>query len=373
MPYTAKALDPKQRLIDAYESSATGKGKYKQEEFQTKDQLIDAFLKDNSDKLRDIGRGKVKMHDPNDPNVLKLNITKTDVTRSSITDSTIAGRVDYIGEVDRVNPSISSMFDLIPVSSDWNRVVRYLDQTSITRGANAIAEGAVFPESGFTWTETKLELQKIADSIPVVKEVFLDMSAIRRDISRLLDINIQLKEDDLYWDGDGVATKITGMYTKAPTFSAGTYANAFTGVTIWDLLVVMRTSIMKNKIFTPDVAVINPDDALKFKIQKGSDSHYILPQILKEKGLDGMTIIESSQVTANTLAIGDSRYGTNFEFGLQIAMGYVGTGFTDDVLTIAASKWSNLLIREVEKNAFLKCTNITTALAALDSGVADVV
>jgi hypothetical protein len=339
-------------------------------EAATKEELIDQWLKQNIFHLHKIGTGELFPRDPDDCDTLKL-VIKTTVSTASIADNTIAYREGLVGDVSYLSPSIAALFNTVQIDSAVNRgrVVRYMDQKTITRAAAATNEGIQAPESSVDWEEKILFLERVADSIPITREAFLDIDIVRQDIMRLLDINIQLIEDQYMWNSDGIATKIKGLFFKAPVFAAGVYAETIPEANLFDLLSIMRATVMKSRRFTPDFALINPEDAVKFKLKK-VNGLYVLPQMLKEnRALDGMAVVESSQVAVNTLAIGDSRYGSAYEYETEIAAGYSGDGFKTDTLTIRAIKYTNLLIRDVDVNAFLKVNDINAALASLDPAV----
>jgi hypothetical protein len=80
----------------------------------------------------------------------------------------------------------------------------------------------------------------------------------------------------------------------------------------------------------------------------------------------GLAIVEDNNLLDNTLVVGDGRYGTIYEKGgVVLSEGYSGTQFVGDMKTIKARVRMLFLIRNVDKTGFLKCTNITTALATL--------
>ena len=82
----------------------------------------------------------------------------------------------------------------------------------------------------------------------------------------------------------------------------------------------------------------------------------------------GMRIIASGQVTANTMVVGDFRYGTIYDLeDFTIEMGWVNDQFIKNCFTILAEQRLALLIRTGDETAFRKVTNITTALADLET------
>ena len=73
-------------------------------------------------------------------------------------------------------------------------------------------------------------------------------------------------------------------------------------------------------------------------------------------------------VTANTMVMGDSRYGRIYEaVGLQLSRGTVGTQFVEDEETLKVRKRLLFLIREVDKTGFAQVADIDAALVTLAS------
>ena len=300
-----------------------------------------------------------------------IEARKTQVTRASVSNNTMAYRLPGVGQLAYMGTVMSGLFNHVQLADGFNGVIRYFDQNAITRGADVVAEGATKPESEITWIERLASVKKIADSIPVTKEAFRDVSFIRSEIERLLDINLALKEDFQIYRGDGTGENITGLYTTAPTFDAGGYAgDKFADANLYDLLAVLRVVIVDNaqSKYMPNFVLMNPKTILKYKLAKGTDGHYVLPPFITSNGqvIDGMSVVESSQVVANTLALGDSRFGTIYDLeGVTVEMGYINDQFVKNAMTILAEKREMLLIRNVDASGFLKVTDIDAAIAAI--------
>lgn len=266
---------------------------------------------------------------------------------------------------------MSGLFRHVQVSPNSNGVIRYVDQSSVTRNADFKAESAVKPESALAWTERSMLLEKVADSIPVTKEAFNDVNFIASEIDRLLNINLALKVDEALWDGDGNTPNIKGVYTSAGTFN---YA-AYTGpgaydATLYDLVAIMRVEVMNNRQskYMPNYVIMNPVDILRYKLSKGSDGHYVLPPFITANGavIDGCAVVESSQVTEGTLVVGDFRFGTIYDLeGVTVEVGFVDDQFIQNTKTILAEQRLGLLIRTVDETGFLKCANIGAAINAV--------
>jgi HK97 family phage major capsid protein len=297
-------------------------------------------------------------------------VNKTLVQRSAVSGSTIATRLSEIGQLPFLEPVISNLFRSVSVGEGTGAVIRYIDQNAITRGADTVAETAQKPESVINWIERTLPLEVIADSIPVTKQAWADFDFVQSEVQRLLDTNIVLKEDEQLWDGDGTPPNLKGVYTSASAFTPTPYINITTVDNIYDLIAFVRTAIMtgKQSKYMPTDVVLNPIDVLRYKLAKGTDGHYLFPPFVSGNGtiIDNMRIHESSQVTANTMLVGDFRYGTKYTLGgVTVEMGHIDDQFVKNTFTILAEKRVGLLVRNVDADAFLKVTNITSAINTL--------
>lgn len=338
------------------------------EEGEKNGKSVEQMIHEKKDDIKKLASGEARN--------FKMHLSKkTLVQRTAVAGTTMAMRLPGVGEIPYQSTIISGLFRHAGVSPSSNGIIRYMDQENIVRNADSVAEGAQKPESEINWIEKTLSLEKIADSIPVTMEAFKDVSFIESEVRRLLDVNLDLKEDQLLWSGTGVAPQIKGVFTSALLFDPAAYAASPGAVTtqdatIYDLLAVLRVEIVNGKQskYMPTAVVMNPRDILRYKLAKATDGHYVLPPFIAANGavIDGMRVAESSQVTPNTLLIGDFRYGTIYDLdGVTVEMGWVNDQFIKNQMTILAEKREGLLIREVDVDAFLKVDDIDAAVNAV--------
>lgn len=300
-------------------------------------------------------------------------VNKTLVQRTAITDSTLAYRIPGIGVLPVQEPILSTLFRHVTVGPNSGGFVAWIDQDAVTRGANTVAEGATKPESAITWIERTARIEKIADSIPVTKEAWNDIAFIRSEIENLLNLNISLKVDQQLWAGNGTTPNLTGIYTYAPTYAGTTFDDAVDEANLSDLAAILAADIAanKNRKYQANTIVINPVDALRLKLIKTAEGVYINSPFLQGGTINGLRVVESNQVTANTMLVGDFRYGTIYDLeGFNIEMGWVNDQFIKNQMTILAEQRLMLLVKNVDLDAFRKVTNITTALAAIEKPAA---
>jgi hypothetical protein len=300
-------------------------------------------------------------------------VLKATVTRASIANNAHAVDLTNIGQLGFRKLSAYDIFPKISVpEGNHNGTIRYVDwdAATIVRAAAMRAENTAFPESTAAFQTYTIPLQKIGDTLPVTEEFFEDEQLAASELEMFLRTNVEIVRDTQLVTGDGTGTNLTGVYPAAPTYTAA--ASGITDASIYDLLVKMKTSITSvyGSKYTPNFAFMNSTDIDKYKLKKDLNNNYVMPPFVSENGqmIDGITIIENNAITANTLVLGDNRYGRIYEMGgVSITNAPINAQFTSDLTTLKVRQRMLLLIRQVDKTGFLKCTSISAALTTLAS------
>ena len=364
-PGAIKAIaDQLKAVLEIQQAQGEAMRKFQGENVTTGKTIKD-MVHEKADAIRGIAKGG--------PNV-KIEVNKTIVTRSLVAGSTLGMRLTDVSPLAYPNTVMSSLFRHAQVSPNSGGVIRYMDQAAVTRNAAWVAEGAQKPESAISWIERLLPIEKVADSIPVTKEAWNDIAFIESEIRRLLEVNLALKIDDSLYDGTGVTPIIKGVYTSAPAFVTTAYADSVEGANLFDLILVVAADIAANagSKYAPDTVLLNPINMLGLNIAKDSGGRYLLPPFANLQGnaqsIGGLKIVGSAQVTPNTMVVGDFRFGTIYDLeDFTIEMGWINDQFIKNCFTILAEQRLALLIRTGDEPAFRKVTNITTALADLET------
>ena len=296
--------------------------------------------------------------------------TKTNVLRSSVTDHTLAFRLSDIGHEAYQGTVIAQQFRQASIGANNNGTIRYVDEATVTRNAATRAEAAAYPESAIVWQEYNLPIEKMADSIPFSYEMMNDVDFVQSELRRLLEVNMAILEDNQVYDGDGVTPNLKGVYTSATAFTDTT--PKLQNTSIYDLINILKTKISNGKEskYIANKVLMNPADVLTMMSTKDANDNYVQPPFVTSPAgnmiVNGVEVIETPSVTANTLLIGDFRWGTYYTSDVfEIEMGWVNDQFTKDLMTMKARKRAALLVRTIDATAFYKVADITTALANL--------
>lgn len=294
---------------------------------------------------------------------------KANTLRASIADNTEAVRLNTIGQLGVKRRALYDFFTKIPVGDgNHNGTISYIDwdEATIARAAAIVAEGAAFPESTAAFAEYTKKLQKIGDTLPVSEEFGEDEVLAAAELRNFLNVNVATIIDNKIAVGAGGASDIEGLYTASPTYTP--VASGITDANIKDLVRKMRTAIVKTRgsKYQPDFVAANSDTIDRYFLKKDANNNYMFDS---ETGMiAGLNVVEDNNLADNTLVVGDGRFGRIYEkSGVVLSEGMSGTQFVTDMKTIKARARLLFLIREADKTGFLKCTNITTALATLAS------
>lgn len=296
---------------------------------------------------------------------------KTDVLTSSITTDKAGFMIPGFNPAAYAGTKLRTVFPRVSVGADAHNQIFYTDQTTTTRNADVKGEGGGAPESAIAWTGRVLNLMEIKDSIPVSRKAMNHISQLEATIKDFIMTNLMLKENTQLWSGDGSAPDMTGVYTTATAFNAGTYSGVtVVDATLNDLIAVLRVQIANGKEskYMPTHVIMNPADILRMKLAKGTDGHYVIPPFTTEGGMvvDSVIVVEDAVVTANTLVIGDFRHAKVY-MGEDITLewGYTDTQFVEGLITLYGHMDEALLIKTIDAGAFLKVTDIDAAITAI--------
>lgn len=316
-------------------------------------------LEENKEQLKDIlggRRGEIEI--------------KALTNRASISGNTNAYVLPTIGQL---GVKARALYDVLPKiqisnSSNDNGVIKYhdWDEATTVRASAMVAEGATFPESTAKFIERTISIRKIGDTLPVTEEFGEDSALASAELERFIDINVNAKVDDQLINGTGTGENLAGLLVSAPDYTP--VASGISGANIKDLVRKMRTAIVKTRgsKYSPDIVVMNSDTFDRYYLAKDSQNQYLFDPVNGTIG--GLAVVEDNNMPDNQLVVGDRRFATIYEKGgVVLSEGMVGNQFTSDSKTIKARKRMALLIREVDKTAFLHCTNVTTALTSLSS------
>jgi len=266
---------------------------------------------------------------------------------------------------------IIDLFRRVNVSTEY---VKYREQNAVTRDAKVVVACATSTsDTKTTWVNRTVQIQKIRDFVDICIDMIDDYSFVASEVEQLVNESVKLKEEAEILLGSGNILSIDGI---ASEFDAANVLAPFTGA-FQSATLAELTAAMKAQIFTfgqenswdADTIVMNYNDFVKFMHQKNSEGDYLLPNfVMAGDGiLNGMKIVTSPLVTANTLYVFDSTKGEILDRqGATLEMSYENNdNFEHEIVTLKVVERLQFHVAQINQDAFMKCTDIATALTAI--------
>ena len=307
--------------------------------------------------------------------------TSTDiVTRSDWAMWHEGGRV---GQIPVRRPFMKDLFRNVASTTEF---IKYVDQDTVVRDAKNVALcGAINPTTKVTFKTYSIQVQKIKDFVDVCLDMMNDYAFVQGEIENLLNTSLQLKIDNDLLLGSGIAPILNGVKAQASTFSAvnadptADYSLSVVAPNIIDLVSICGAQIKafgKNNLWFPNAVLMNPRDVQMIKALKDGLNNYIKGNTLVSSlfqdtngkyYIDGMLLIENPLVPQNEFYIADFTRGTvHTRPGVGIEFSYENNAnFETDTVTVKVYERLNLLIRNVDKNAFMHVADIAAGLVAI--------
>lgn len=297
--------------------------------------------------------------------------TRKAVTAASITNNTNAYRIEGVGQLQRGIPFVADLLPRVVLGANTGGTVRWIEQSSITNNAAAVAEGSKSTESVATWEEKSLAGKRIKDHIKVSIDQIKDEAYMIGEVTQLVNNNMRLAEDNALINDDGLNNNIKGLLTYATEFAtAGISIKAANFV---DLVGKCKTQIAVNTKggAMPTNFIANPTDVDVVRYLKNDFDMPIYPnwQLGGAVSFGGMTLAENALMTTNKLIVGDMSKATLYVFDeLVVELIQVDDDALLGLVTVNAYIRENLVVKSVYSDAIVKVSDISAAITAITAG-----
>ena len=271
----------------------------------------------------------------------------------------------------RSETRITDLFRKTNVDTEY---IKYREQKSVTRDAGVVVNCATNnTDTTVEWQTKTVQIAKVRDYVDVCIDMMEDYSFVTSEIENLVSSSIRLKADSAVLTG---TTDIVSIDSIASTFDPANvlapFTNAFTSATLAELTGAMKAQIYtfgQEMAYDADTIIMNYNDWVKFMHQKNANGDYLLPNFVAsgDSVLNGMRVITSPLVSPNSLYVMDSRKGQILDRqGVTVEFSYENNdNFEHEIVTVKALQRIQFFVPLVHQDAFMKCTDIATALTAI--------
>ncbi len=192
--------------------------------------------------------------------------------------------------------------DLIPQDITENSIVKYMEETTYTNNAAAVAEGGSIPEAALAYTQQSSLVEKIATWLPVTLEQLEDVPSLRGLIDYRLSYMLQLKEEDQLLAGNGTAPNLQGFLTKT-----GILTQARGTDSIQDCMYKAISLIRNSGFAEPSAVVMHPADWQAVRLATTTTGEYLFG-VTTEAGVEriwGKPVVITPAQTQGVALVGD--------------------------------------------------------------------
>lgn len=118
---------------------------------------------------------------------------------------------------------------------------------------------------------------------------------------------------------------------------------------------------------------MNPSDFFKMKKTKGTDGQYLfVKDVNGSYTINGLNVVRTSKVTANTMLVGDStKCQLWWKRTQELKISQMnGTDFVDDVYTAVMFMRAQVVVEAADKTALIYVSDIADAIGKINSPAA---
>lgn len=271
----------------------------------------------------------------------------------------------------RSETRITDLFRKTNVDTEY---IKYREQKSVTRDAGVVVNCATNnTDTTVVWQTKTVQIAKVRDYVDVCIDMMDDYSFVTSEIENLVSSSIRLKADSAVLQGTSDIVSIDSISSIFdPANVLAPFTGAFTSATLAELTGAMKAQIYtfgQEMAYDADTIIMNYNDWVKFMHQKNANGDYLLPNFVAsgDSVLNGMRVITSPLVSPNSLYVMDSRKGQILDRqGVTVDFSYENNdNFEHEIVTVKALQRIQFFVPLVHQDAFMKCTDIATALTAL--------
>ena len=280
-----------------------------------------------------------------------------------------------ITDIPKKQTNFINLFRRVPFNGEF---YKYAEQETVVRDAQNVAVcSPVTSNTKETIVSKNIVTKKIKDVIKFCSDYANDYPFVEGRLRTLINDSVLFKADTDVLLGDGTGDNMSGIDSYASEFDASN-ADAPIGATInnanyIDLILAMQAQIYtlgQENGYAPNTVILNYLDWFSLVLSsKDADANYLDYRNVNmgTAQINGMTVITSPDVPANTCYVLDSTKGEmiiNQNYELSMAFENA-TDWESDLVAMKGSIRANLLVETPNVNAFMKCSDVAAGIESI--------
>lgn len=270
-------------------------------------------------------------------------------TSSSIDDNGSAGAAQRLGDgpVYTIQRGTPFVLQFVSVGNTTASALVWFDETQAEGDFAITAEGAIKPLKQYLFARNTATYQKAAGRTTITDEFINDYPRIVSTIKQLMAIDCRNAMN---------AAVLADMVSNAGSYAYNGLDDAIDNP---DDFAAIGAAIaqLQSLYHTPNVLVLNPADAWRLRLTKGSDGHYVMaPFTWNGQTYEFGQVIIDPGVTAGNFFIGDgTAYHVDLKGDIIVRIGYAATtlDFEKNQQTIIVEQYYYNYISTARKPAFI--------------------
>jgi len=262
------------------------------------------------------------------------------------------------------------LLDIAVGGSISTNQVKWTYQDGEEGTAGQTGEGVLKNQIDFNIELGQEDVVKTTAFIRVTDEMLEDIELMASHVSTELQKKILLAVETGMYSGAGTGSTLHGVQTIAGPWSAGAFATSINEANTVDVLRVAQNQILLADHEGATHILMNPQEVTDLMLTKATDGQYV-PPVSNVGGtllLDGMVIIPTTLVTANTALIGDfSKFFYLQRSPLSIEVGLNGNDWRENFRTVRAEWRGVSFVKHPDRTAFVYVSSISAAKTALET------
>jgi len=261
--------------------------------------------------------------------------------------TTTAGYTPYVPPDMRVVLSAQRRImvtDLMPNVDVNSQFVAFVQETTFTNNAAAVAEGATKPESALVYTRVTAQMGKVATTLPVTREQLMFVNAMEALLKNRLGFQVRLELEREVLLGSGSSPEMRGIQnTVGIQTQAQSTDDVFTAI-------LKAITKVNSTVGMADASaiVMNPNNWLTARTVKDTTGRFILgnPDEIGPPRVWGLPVVATIAETAGTALVGDFQTYSELDRGmdLTVELGYINDDFTKNIVRMLAELFAVVLV-----------------------------